>query len=121
MITVTLLDARTIACRFRYDAAIVATVKGIAGARWQKDARLWTLPLLKLDSLCMLLGGDLALHPDVANAPTPELRQPKRIQRQTAKQVAGVAQADNRMDAIAAANGAAWQEREERRRARWTR
>ena len=121
MITVTLLDATTIAVRFRYDAAIVATIKGIAGAKWHKDTRMWALPLLKLDSLCILLGDDLALHVDVANAPMPELRPPKKVKRQTAKQVAATVQTGNKMDAIAAANGAAWQEREERKRARWNR
>ena len=71
-ITVHLSTPDTLRVAFAYNADVVATMKTIDGAVFDKRDKSWALPVAKLDRLIAKLGDDLAIDPEVFMAANPK-------------------------------------------------
>jgi hypothetical protein len=60
--TIFLLDPNTLRVSFPYSAAAVDAIKQVDGATWDKAAKIWRVPVAKLDAV-------LRAFPDAAAAP----------------------------------------------------
>lgn len=73
MTTIFLYDARTLRVSFPYSVEAVAAIKQVSGARWNAAAKVWLVPLARLDVLLAVLGDDDAAAPEVFMAASPRL------------------------------------------------
>ncbi len=71
--TIFLHDAHTLRINFPYDPAAVDAIKTVAGATWDKVAKVWYVPVSKLDGVLRIFGDDAAVAPEVFMAAAPKL------------------------------------------------
>ena len=66
-------DAHTLRVSFPYSTASVDAIKTVSGATWDKAAKVWLVPVAKLDALLRVFGDDCAVAPEAAMAAAPTL------------------------------------------------